>query len=327
MSRIAKLLAAGTVAAAAFVGAAEAEELRLLSSFDQNSIFTKEITNPFMEAVTKATNGATTFRMSGPETVPPFEQLQPTSAGVFQVLVTHCAYHPGTTAVGLAVDAFLADPAKRRESGLWDFVDQHYQKHGVKLIALAPTGSTGYQLALKKPIEGAPGLKGRKIRGTISYHPLIEAVGGSPVVMAGGEVYTAMERGVIDGAAWATTGLIDFKWHEVSSFLTRPTFGQNSITLFMNLDAWKNLDANTQKAVADIGAEIERSTIARFDRLMAEEFEQLAALGMKETHFPEEEAAQLEELWSQGVLSVAAAKSGADIEAMKALAEKGDLLK
>lgn len=325
MGRFLRLTAAGTFIAAALAANASAEELRLLSGFDQNSLFTREVTKPFMDGVTKATGGAITFRMSGPETVPPFEQLQPTSAGLFQVLVTHSAYHPGTTAVGLAVDAFPPDPVKRRESGLWDFIDQHYAKHGLKLIALPPTGSKGYQFALKKPIESAPGLKGRKIRGTISYHPLIEAVGGSPVVMPGGDVYTAMERGVIDGAAWATTGLVEFKWHEVSGYLARPTFGQNSLSIFMNLNAWKKLKPDQQEAISKVAAELEQSVIARFNELMEAEFKELAKLGMKETHFPPEEAAQLDRLWSEGVLKVAADKSGPDIEKMKELARKGGL--
>lgn len=322
MTKLGFLFVAGAMALSAGAGA---QEMRLLNGFDQNNIFTREMANPFMEAVKKATDGKVTFRVSGPETVSPFEQLQPTAAGLFQVLVTHCAYHPGTTGVGMAADGFPVDPTKRRESGLFGFLDAHYQKHGVKLLSMPPFGSIGFQFVLKKPIEGEPALAGRKIRGTIAYHPMIQALGGSPVVMPGGDVYTAMERGVADGAAWATTGVIDFKWHEVAGYLARPTFGQSGLAIFMNLNTWKGLTPELQKVFAQAGSDLELRTMKRFDEMMAEEEKKLLGLGMKITKFSDKEAKELDRLWSQGVLKVGADKSPDDVKAMVETAQKGGM--
>lgn len=324
MMKLGFLFAVGAVALST-AGAACAQEMRLLNAFDQNNIFTREIANPFMEAVTKATGGKVTFRVSGPETVTPFEQLQPAAAGLFQLLVTHCAYHPGTTGVGMAADGFPVDPAKRRESGLFGFLDEHYQKHGVKLLAMPPFGSVGFQFVLKKPIEGEPALGGRKIRGTVAYHPMIQTLGGSPIVMPGGEVYTAMERGVADGAAWATTGVIDFKWNEVAGYLARPAYGQSGLAIFMNLATWKGLSPDLQKTFAQAGADLELRTLKRFDEMAAEEEKKLLGLGMKITKFSDKDAAALDRLWSHGVLKVGADKSPADVKAMVETAQKGGL--
>lgn len=325
MNRLVFLCAAGALAFSIAAATAAAQEMRLLSGYHQNNIFTREITNPFMEAITKATNGKVTFRVSGPETVTPFEQLQPVAAGLFKVLVTHCAYHPGTTGVGMAADGFPVDPAKRRDSGLFAYLDEHYQKHGVKLLAMPPFGSKGFQFVLKRPIEPGQGLGGRKIRGTVAYHPMIEALGGSPVVLPGGEVYTALERGVVDGAAWATTGVIDFKWNEVAGYLARPTFGQSGLAIFMNLNAWNDLPAELRDTFAQVGAELELRTMKRFDEIAAEEQEKLLALGMKLTTFSDEQAAQLDRLWSQGVLKVGADKSPEAVREMVEVAQKGGL--
>jgi len=324
MMKLGLLFVAGAVALST-AGSAVAQEMRLLNGFDQNNIFTREIANPFMEAVTKATGGKVTFRVSGPETVSPFEQLQPAAAGLFQVLVTHCAYHPGTTGVGMAADGFPVDPTDRRKSGLFDFLDAHYQKHGVKLLAMPPFGTKGFQFIVKKPIEAEPALGGRKIRGTVAYHPMIQALGGAPVVMPGGEVYTALERGVADGAAWATTGVIDFKWNEVAGFLARPTFGQSGLAIFMNLAAWKGLSPDLQKAFAQSGIDLELRTVKRFDEMAAEEEKKLLGLGMKITKFSDKDAAALDRLWSQGVLKVGADKSPDDVKAMVETAQKGGL--
>ena len=81
-------------------------------------------------------------------------------------------------------------PADRRLAGGFladtNYIDQHYQSLGMKLITAPATGSKGFRYFLKEPISGEPGFEGRKICGTVSYHPMIEALGGSGVVMGGG---------------------------------------------------------------------------------------------------------------------------------------------
>lgn len=318
------LAAAALVITSAHIPAhAQNREIRALSGFDSNFVFTREIARPFMENVTKATGGALTFKFNGPETVPVFEQFQPASAGAFDLLFTHPAYHSGTTTVGLATDAIDYDPVKRRESGVWAFVDAHYQKAGLKLIALTPTGSKGFQYVLKRPVTAARSFEGMKIRGTVSYHPMIRAMGGAPVVMGGGDVYAALERGIIDGAAWGLTGVADFKWNEVAKYLARPVFGQVSLLIVMNKRAFDALPANQQQALLDEGRKLELATVARFDKLAADELKLLKEKGMQETAFAVGDAARLEKLWNDGVWEVATAKNE-DARALQKLAlDKG----
>ena len=152
-------LAAGAVA---FAVPAEAQQLRLLTSWDSTYLGTEHIAKPFAEKVEQATGGEVTLMLSGPETVPPFEQLQPVQAGAFQLLFTHGAYHSGTTGIGMALDAVEPDPQRRRDTGLWDRVDEIYQDLGLKLIAL-PSASEGYHVILREPVGESGDLAGRKL--------------------------------------------------------------------------------------------------------------------------------------------------------------------
>ena len=67
---------------------ASAQEFRLLSSWDKNYPYNPVILDPFMKGVEAASKGRMKFLVSGPETVPPFEQLQPVGSGAFQFLFT-----------------------------------------------------------------------------------------------------------------------------------------------------------------------------------------------------------------------------------------------
>lgn len=315
-----RFVAAGLIALTAGPACAQ-RELRALNSFAPNFVFAREIAQPYFDAVRKASNGALGFKVGGPDVVPFSEQFQPTAAGAFEMLFTHPAYHSGTTAIGLAMDAVAADPVKRREAGVVDFVDHHYQKLGLKVLGVVPTGSKGFQYITKTPLKPtSPALAGMKVRGTVSYHPMIKALGGSPVVMGGGEVYSALEKGVIDAAAWGLTGVLDFKWDEVAKFYARPGFGQASLYIFMNLATWRALPADHQRLLADEAVKLELASVKRFDALASTEEGEMKKRGMRETRFPAADAVRLEELFARGVWEVARAKNPAEADALRQLA-------
>ena len=306
-------------------GPVAADELRMIGAFPEGFVFTEEIAVPFMDAVAQATDGAVTVSLTGPDAVPPLEQLEPVQAGVFDLLFTHPAYHAGTTSLGLAIDAVGTDPALRRESGIIDLLDGHYRDLGLKLIAAPATGTQGFRYYLKAPIDGEPAFAGRKIRGTVSYHPMIEALGGSGVVMGGGEVYSALQTGVVDGAAWGTTGALDFKWNEVAGYIADPVFGQVGVMILANLDAWNALSEDERAAIEEAAAELEAGSIARFDALAEEELAALQEAGMEMTSFSEAEAAELDRLWSEGVWQVAAGGAPEAVAEMRGMAEAAGL--
>ncbi|MDD2925402.1 TRAP transporter substrate-binding protein DctP [Rhodoferax sp.] len=306
---------------------AQTRELKVLSGFAPNIAFSRDIIRVYLDNVQKASAGQMTSRLNGPEVVPFADQFQPVAAGAFDLLFTHPAYHSGTTAIGLSMDAIAPNPAKRRSSGVFDFVDKHYNKLGLKVIAITPTGTKGFQFVTKQPIKGPQGLQGMKIRATVSYHPMIKALGGTPVVMGAGEVYSALEKGVIDAAAWGLTGVADFKWNEVAKYLARPVFGQASLFALMNLRAWNALTPAQQKLLTDEAIKLESSVVKRFDELAAEELTELKRRGMQETQFASVDADRLEALWAQGVWEVARAKNGAAADELRAIAQKADLTK
>ncbi len=324
-----RVVIAGSIAVASplWYGAARAQarEFKVLSSVPGSIPQSREIIRVYLDNVQKAPGGSMAFRLSGPEVVPFAEQFQPAAAGAFDFLFTHGAYHSGTTAIGLAIDAIAPDPEKRRSAGIFDFVDRHYNSLGLKLLAMTSAGSKGFQFVLKHPVKGAQGLKGMKVRATASYNPMVKALGGAPVVLGGGEIYSALEKGVIDAAAWALTGVADLKWYEVAKYVTRPSFGSATWLTLMNLKAWSGLAPAQQKILSDEAIKLERTCIARFDQLAREENVELKKRGMQETAFDPTDASRLEALWADGVWEVARAKNGALVDEMRGMAKKAGL--
>ena len=95
----------------------DAIEFRVLCSWDNTYPIRSVLLEEFVKNVEAASKRDLTFSISGPETVPPFEQLQPVASGAFQILVTHGAYHFGTSSMLIATEGFTGDLAQWRHVG------------------------------------------------------------------------------------------------------------------------------------------------------------------------------------------------------------------
>jgi len=65
--------------------------------------------------------------------------------------------------------------------------------------------------------------------------------------MPPGEVYTALERGVVDGYGWPIHALFDLNWQEKTKYRVDPGFYNAEVGLVMNLDKYKALPAKVRQ--------------------------------------------------------------------------------
>ena len=66
-----------------------------------------------------------------------------------------------------------------------------------------------------------PTSRGLKLRIAPIYRDFFQKLGASVVQIAPGEVYTALERGVVDGYGWPLIGIFDLGWHEKTKYRAR----------------------------------------------------------------------------------------------------------
>ena len=215
------------------------------------------------------------------------------------MLFTHGIYHYGTTGLAIGLDAVRGTIEERRASGLFEALDKHYQKIGLKVVAVALSAKTGYAFQLKTPVGADGDLKGKKVRGTPAYHPLIRTLGGAPVVLPIPEVYTALEKGVIDGAASPVVGLLGVKWYEVAKYLAQPSFGFTHQLFLMNLAAWNRLSDADKKILLEEGRKMEDVWYREYDRMAEAEIKELLAKGVTISRLGASQA-KLNEVWSEG---------------------------
>lgn len=109
----------------------------------------------------------------------------------------------------------------------------------------------------KRPVRKPEDMEGMKIRVQQSpiYLDTFKLLGVNPVPMAFGEVYQALQQGVIDGqdnAAWVSAMM---KFTEVNKYVTELGHAFQVALVVMNLDLWNSLPPNHQKILRE-GAKV-----------------------------------------------------------------------
>jgi TRAP-type C4-dicarboxylate transport system substrate-binding protein len=323
--RLARLGAAALIAAAAATQVAAAE-LTLLSSFNSTQKPTYAVLERYLENVAKLGGDAVTVTISGPEAVPIFEQLAPVSVGAFDMLYTHPVFHAGEGGLALTVDAIDVDPIARRESGVWDAVDQFYQsRHNMKMVAMMSVSMEGYHLFTKEPLSENGDLAGRKIRGTPTYFGPIRALGAEAVVLPGSEIYSALQTGIVEGAGWPAAGMVSMKHYEVANYRLRPTFGAATQPVFVNLDAWEDLTEEERSILLEAGRITELEMPWLGNAIQAEEDAALDGLGVEVQHLSPEMAAKVESAFIETIWELGKECCGDAAVALRGLAREAGL--
>jgi TRAP-type C4-dicarboxylate transport system substrate-binding protein len=302
-----------------------ADELRFLSPFPANFPVTREVTQRFVDEAQRLSGAGLEFTRYGPDVVPPFHQFEPVQAGLFDLLLTSPAYHSGSVPAAIALGGIKGRNEDWRAAGLWSALDELYRVRNLKLLALAQMGTRSAQIVLRDPI-GPNGLSGRKIRGTLTYQPLIRALGGIPVSLPSHEIFAGLERGVIDGAAIGIVGAKQLRIHEVTDYLLRPTFGVLNMIILINLESWERLESYQQQALLNAGRSLENRVVGRLDALQRQEEAALLDAGMRITVADDDIASRFEAWYASGMWAYALQEGGTEAERLLEIVQHAELL-
>jgi TRAP-type transport system periplasmic protein len=244
----------------------------------------------FQKMVNERLAGRVTINyLGGPEVTPPDQQVEALRNGVVDVVLGAAAYYRSQVPVATAIQFTKKLPSELRETGYYDLMRQLHMELGNVVYLANVAGGNKFRIYLKRPIE-KPDFTGLKLRVTPVYLPMVKALNGTPISIAAGEVYTALERGVIDGYGWTYTGIYLFGWQEhTKALIDHPFYAMDTAILF-NRDAWQRLPADIRAALEEIGVELEKQTEKEIAEKLVAEDEKLPKMGIKYIKFPPAEA-------------------------------------
>jgi TRAP-type C4-dicarboxylate transport system substrate-binding protein len=146
-------------------------------------------------------------------------------------------------------------------------------------------------------------LKNIKLRAAGGVNTRIaKAWGASPVTMATGEIYPALQMGTVDALLFYAYGLKDYKFFEVAKSFTGPAVYIWTDDLWINADAWAKLPKHLQDKLKKVAREWARWASVEYWPAYDKEIEEWGkSKGVKFLEFDAANVAKskkmLEEVW------------------------------
>src|SRR4030095_13377644 len=202
-------IAAGMTAGAA----AQETTLRLVSAFAENGIYVQRL-QPWIQKFNAEGKGVLQINfIGGPRAIPTFEVGNAVKTGVVDMALSTGAFYTNVMPEADFLKLTQVSVAEQRKNGAFDAINQVWNEKGNMQYLARMVENQPFHIYLTKKID-KPDLNGLKIRITPVYRDFFQALGAQVITTPPGEVYTALERGVVDGYGWPIGGIFDLNWQE-----------------------------------------------------------------------------------------------------------------
>lgn len=205
---------------------------------------------PLADMVSKATNGRLKITVH-PELVPPAKTIDAVRDGTIQMGAQTVLFRGELALLNYLAMPFIPyEDLPEISEQMWPlFVDEMHD-FDVELLGFGYFGRQ--KLFSAEPLPTLADLKNYKIRVHNDYLlGMLSAAGANAVFLPMPEVYTSLQRGVVNGAVCSYEGAYGNKFHEVCKYSGDWPMGNASFIWIVNKDAWASLPADIQDALID----------------------------------------------------------------------------
>jgi TRAP-type C4-dicarboxylate transport system substrate-binding protein len=270
----------GLLAALSLVlaGTASAQEITLkaVNGFQEGTYFAKNFER-FIKKVNDEGKGVVQINyVGGPKAIPTFDQGVALRNGVVDLANTSASFTASLVPEGLALNYTNMTMAELRKNGGLEQLNKAYLDKG--LFYFARTGENiPYHIYTNKKLDKAD-LTGQKLRIAPIYRDFFQKLGATVTTIPPGDVYTALERGVVDGYGWPLLGIFDLGWQEKTKYRVDPGFYTIELGVVFSANTLKKLTPaqrtflekqgawleglNAEDAARDVPAELKKQEAA-----------------------------------------------------------------
>lgn len=270
---------------------------RLASSFPRSLDIIFGSAEHFARRVGQLTGGRFTIRVyPAGELVPGLQVMDAVQQGTVHAGHTASYYYLGKNPA-LAFDSALPFGLTARQQNAWltgggglEALREVFAGFG---IIQFPCGNTGTQFGgwFRRPVNSVADLRGLRIRMPGLGGEVMARLGASVQVLAGGEIYPALERGAIDATEWV--GPHDDErlgFHQIARYYYYPGWHEPGVTLTLMVGrrAWDQLPEGYRHAVEVAAREENLGMLERYDAANPLALERIVAAGVEVRRFPDD---------------------------------------
>lgn len=265
--------------------------------------------------------------LGGPEIVPPFEHFSTLRKGLFDMGPQASGYMLGQVRGMSVAEIVKVPPAELRKRSLLDYYDQICRKDaGIVCLGINIYQPGGHLLSTNNPkMAETLDWTGFKVRIFPMMRPLVVAMKGSPVLVPVTEMYSAVEKGLVDAVIAPFFNYRDFSLHEAVKYYLQPGIPYVFVEEMVIREAvWESLSKDVRKILMDAMLEIEQEMTEFWKKKYEEDLKYLRAKGMKPVTQPPKLAEEFNRIaarsiWKELILKEAGERAPEILEKTRGL--------
>ncbi len=253
MRNTTKILFTATLVGGLGAATAQAEEMTLSAvNFVPNN---NSFGQPFAEWVEKVNaegEGLIQIDLKASGSMSPFQMGDAVKSGAVAMANLPATFYQNLLPIGDALKhAQTAPQGPETPDPSWELInDLHEEKVNARYLTAWGWG-TPFHAYFR---EGGPDPEkirsldwsGIQMRITPVYRAFFNELGAELTQMKPADVYTALERGTVDGYGWPIWDIQSFGWDEVTAYRVDPGFYTVTVGIIVNLDTWNDMSAEQQ---------------------------------------------------------------------------------
>lgn len=235
--------------------APEAFRWKMQSIWQAGSV-NQEVFLRFCERVGRMSGGRLVIEPLAVGTVVAYnESLDAVAAGILDSHHSGPGYFAGKDAAFALLGDLNGGYERPRQILMWmdhgggiELARELYAAYGLHFVGAVPYAPES--IPAKRPIRAIGDFRGVKIRTPEGMgQEIFQRIGAAPVNLPGAEVYTALERGVVDAADWGSIGMNDdLGYHEIAPYPLHPGFHSMPISeIAVSLRRWEELPGDLRR--------------------------------------------------------------------------------
>lgn len=251
----------------------------------------------------------------GPEIMPPFKQAEGVRNGAVDMTYTSPSYYQGLVPTSGTMNLSYKTYAEIAATNYHERMTELHAEKDLIFLGEIPATQLNFVIYMAKEVSGLEDLKGKRIRVFPTLLPIVKALGAEPIVMGMGDIFTAMERGTIDG--YMQGPLAQAKQFEgLVKTVIFPGVYRAGFPVLINKKTWGKMSTDLQQRLTTF---LRWDFAYRMDYIwgqdIADNIELMKAAGFNILELPADEAARYEQMAMDAAWAVTAANAGDEVAA------------
>lgn len=251
MEKAKKYLSAAVAGLALYAVSSSALAERVLqgASFAPYETTWGEPAKIFYDKVNEIGKGVLKIRLLGPDAMPATEQPNALRTGVLDIISTPPGMYKHIVPEANAQDLSNLTLEEQRESGAYEELQKiTLERLGAHMLTTFGPG-VPFHLYLSEEIDSEDQMEGLRVRSQPIFQPFLSSLQMNTSTVPIPDVYTALERGIVQGYAFAGWGIQDLGWDSHTEVRVEPGFYNVVINVLISDKVYSSLNEDEKSVL------------------------------------------------------------------------------